>query len=69
MVYIDSGHLRFFNEKNAKKLVNDAGFEISEFDLSVGDVNKFSKMFYSIGMIRPNLLAFQFLIIAQKKVN
>ncbi len=64
---LDSGHLRFFNEKSAKKLVNDAGFEISEFDLSVGDVNKFSKMFHSIGMIRPNLLAFQFLIIARKK--
>jgi len=64
---LDSGHLRFFNEKSARKLVNDAGFEISVFDLSVGDVNKFSKIFYSLGKIRPNLLAFQFLIIARKK--
>lgn len=64
---LDSGHLRFFNEKSARKLVNDAGFEISVFDLSVGDVNKFSKIFHSIGKVKPNLLAFQFLIIAQKK--
>ena len=64
---LDSGHLRFFNKKGALKLVNDAGFEIIEFDLSVGDVNKFSKIVHSIGRIRPNLLAFQFLIIARKK--
>ncbi len=64
---LDSGHLRFFNKKGALTLVNDAGFEITEFDLSVGDVNKFSKIVHSIGRIRPNLLAFQFLIIARKK--
>ena len=63
---LDSGHLRFFNEKGIKSLVKDAGFEISVFDLSVGDLNKFSKIFHSIGMIRPNLFAFQFLIIARK---
>ena len=48
---LDSGHLRFFNKKGALKLVNDAGFEITEFDLSVGDVNKFSKIVHSIGRI------------------
>jgi O-antigen biosynthesis protein len=64
---LDCGHLRFFNEKSARKLVNDAGLEISLFDLSVGDVNKFSKIFHSIGKIKPNLFAFQFLIIARKK--
>ena len=46
---LDNGHLRFFNEKGATKLVNDAGFEIVELDLSVGDVNKFSKIVHSIG--------------------
>lgn len=66
---LDNGHLRFFNEKGATKLVNDAGFEIVELDLSVGDVNKFSKIVHSIGRIRPNLLAFQFLIIARKMSN
>jgi 2-polyprenyl-3-methyl-5-hydroxy-6-metoxy-1,4-benzoquinol methylase len=64
---LDSGHLRFFNENSAKKLVNSAGFEISEFDLTVGDVSRFSKIFHSMGMISPNLMAFQFLIIARKK--
>jgi O-antigen biosynthesis protein len=66
---LDNSHLRFFNEKSVRKLINDAGFEISVFDLSVGDVNKFPKLFHSIGMIKPNLLAFQFLIVAAKKVK
>ena len=64
---LDTGHIRFFNEKSAKKIVNDAGFEISKFDLTVGDVKRFSKLFHTIGMLWPNLLAFQFLIIAKKK--
>jgi hypothetical protein len=63
---LNSGHLRFFNENSAKKLVNDAVFQISEFDLTVGNVSKFSKIFHSIGMIWPNLLAFQFFIIARE---
>ena len=64
---LDSGHLRFFNEKNTKKMIRDAGFKISKFDLTVGDVKRFSNIFYSMGMIWPNMLAFQFLIIARKK--
>jgi len=64
---LDNGHLRFFNQKSIKKIVNDAGFKISICDLTVGDINKFSKIFHSIGMFWPNLLAFQFLIIAKKK--
>lgn len=63
---LDKGHLRFFNEKSAKKMVSDAGFEISKFDLTVGDVKRFSKIFHSLGMLWPNVLAFQFLIIAKK---
>ena len=64
---LDNGHLRFFNRKSAEKIVNDAGFEISKFDLTVGDANRLSKTLHSIGMIWPNLMAFQFLIIARKK--
>jgi len=63
---LDNGHLRFFNENSSKKMIKDAGFVISEFDLTVGDIHRFSKMFHSIGIIWPNLLAFQFLIIARK---
>jgi len=63
---LDNGHLRFFNEKSAKKMVNDAGFEILNFDLTIGDVKRFSKILHSIGMLWPNMLAFQFLIIGKK---
>lgn len=63
---LDRGHLRFFNEKNAKKIIRDAGLEIYKFDLAVGDVKIFPKVFHFMGMMRPNLFAFQFLIIAKK---
>ena len=42
---LDNGHLRFFNENSSKKMIKDAGFVISEFDLTVGDIHRFSKMF------------------------
>jgi O-antigen biosynthesis protein len=64
---LDNSHLRFFNEKSVKKLINDAGFKISSFDLTVGDLKRFPKFFHYLGMIWPNLFAFQFLVIAQKK--
>lgn len=64
---LDNSHLRFFNEKNAKKLIEDAGLEIHSFDISVGDVKRFPKLFHSIGTILPNLFAFQFFIVAKKK--
>ena len=64
---LEVGHLRFFNEKSAKKLLVDSGFEIVKFDVTVGNLKKFAKFFHSIGIIWPNLLAFQFLIIAKKK--
>jgi O-antigen biosynthesis protein len=64
---LDNGHIRFFNEKSVKKMIYNAGYEIIKFDLTVGDVKRFSNIFHSIGMIRPNLFAFQFLIIGKKK--
>jgi O-antigen biosynthesis protein len=64
---LDFSHIRFFNEMAVKKLLDEAGYKISKFDLSVGDIKRFSSIFHSIGMIWPNLLAFQFLIIAKKK--
>lgn len=65
---LDESHIRFFTEKNAKKLIYDAGLEISEFDVTVGDVNKFASILHSIGFLWPNLMAYQFLIMA-KKIN
>ena len=64
---LDNGHIRFFNEKTMKKMINNSGYEISKFDLTVGDVKRFSNISHHIGMIWPNLFAFQFLIIARKK--
>lgn len=63
---MDEGHLRFFNEQSAKKLLYDAGFQIESFDLTVGDVKYFPKLFYKLGLLLPNLLAFQFLIMGEK---
>lgn len=65
---LDEGHLRFFNEKGAKKLFHDSGFVIDKFDLTVGDVNHFQHLLYLIGLKFPNLLAFQFLICGRKEV-
>jgi hypothetical protein len=63
---LDEGHLRFFTDKTAKKLIQDAGLEIYKFDVTVGDVNRLAGLFHSFGLIWPNLLAYQFLIIAKK---
>lgn len=63
---LDKTHIRFFNEKSAKNLIYDANLEIAKFDLTVGNVTKLPKFFYSIGRLRPNLFAFQFLIIVKK---
>lgn len=64
---LDSGHIRFFNQKSAKKLLNDAGYEIIKFDLTVGDAPILGNFFHFLGTLWPNLLAYQFLIIAKKQ--
>jgi len=63
---LDSSHIKFFTEKSAKKIIIDAGYELIEFDMTVGDLNRFPGLFHSIGMLWPNLFAFQFFIIAEK---
>lgn len=63
---LDESHLKFFTEKNAKKLIFEAGFEISKFDVTVGDIGRFATIFHYIGCLWPNMFAFQFLIIAKK---
>ena len=64
---LDNSHIRFFNAKTSKKLILDAGFEIYRYDLTVGDLPKYAKFFHFIGTLWPNLLAYQFLIIAKKR--
>jgi SAM-dependent methyltransferase len=63
---LDVGHLRFFNEKSAKNLLLKSGFEICTVDVTVGDIKLFPKFFHFIGTLWPNLLAYQFLLIAKK---
>jgi len=63
---LDIGHIRFFNEKSAKKLLKDAGFEIVRMDITGLDSPVGTKFFQLIGTQLPNLLAYQFLIIAKK---
>lgn len=62
---LNKGHIRFFNVRSAKNLIKNAGFEVVKFDLTVGDLDKFATFFYRIGTLFPNLLAFQFLIVAK----
>lgn len=63
---LDKNHLRFFTKKNTIKLISDAGLKIYKFDVNIGDVNRFMNILYSIGILWPNLMAYQFLIIAKK---
>jgi len=66
---LDEEHLRFFTEKTFKKLIIDAGLEIYKFNLTVGDLNILAGFFHSFGLMWPNLMSYQFLIIAKKKLN
>ncbi len=63
---LDEGHLRFFTEKTARKLIKNARLEIYKFDVTVGDINRLAEQFHSFGLMWPNLLAYQFLIITKK---
>ena len=64
---LDNTHIRFFNEKIAINVLNNAGFEIIKFDMTGLDSPIGTKFFQFIGTFRPNLLAYQFLIVAKKK--
>lgn len=63
---LDNSHIKFFTEKSTKNMIMESGYEIVQFDLTVGDINVFPRLFHSIGMVWPNLLAFQFFVIAEK---
>jgi O-antigen biosynthesis protein len=64
---LDKTHLRFYNFKGMKKLLSDADLEIVNFDIALNGIKKFPKFFYSVSVMWPNLLAYQFLITAKKK--
>lgn len=55
---LDLTHLRFFTLKTAKELFESCGYEVSKIDFT-GACSYLHKIF-------PNLLAFQFIIIAKK---
>lgn len=67
---LDRTHLRFFNKESARRLVDNAGFEIIRFDVTPGPIPiPFlpRKLAYYLAKLLPNLLAFQFLIVAKKR--
>lgn len=66
---LDGTHLRFFNEKSAKRLLVDAGFEIVKYDIipSLPLVKMRAKFMYIISKLRPNFFAVQFLLVGRIK--
>lgn len=66
---LDETHLRFFNEKSARKLLEDAGFEIMKSDIipSLPLVKVRAEFMYLISKLRPNFFAVQFLLVGRIK--
>lgn len=66
---LDKTHLRFFNEKSAKRLLEDAGFEIVKYDIipSMPLVRVRAKFMYLISKLKPNFFAIQFLLVGRVK--
>jgi len=66
---LDRTHLRFFNEKGARRLLENAGFEIIKFDITPSILFPFvsKRLKYLIAKMRPNIFAFQFLMVGKKK--
>jgi len=64
---LDKTHLRFYNEKSSKLLLEKNGYTIISFDLVPSKFPFLSRKWdYKISKIKPNLFAIQFLIIAKK---
>lgn len=68
---LDRTHLRFFNERGAKKLLEEAGFEIVKYDISpsLPMVRGVAGFMHYISKLRPNLFAIQFLLVTRAKVS
>jgi len=63
---MDSTHLRFFNYKSAKKLLEDSGYRIIEQDYVPPMIFPITGICYLFSRLFPNLLAFQFIFVAVK---
>lgn len=65
---LDETHYRFFTEKSIKQLLEDAGFHITLFDIVPVFLSSYlHKWQYLFSKIRPNLFAFQFVLIGKKE--
>jgi len=62
---LDKTHLRFFTRKTARKLIEDAGFEIEKEEHVPSFPSPFLKE--PLSKLNPNMFAFQFLFVAKKK--
>jgi len=66
---LDKTHLRFFTEASARKIIEDAGYEIVNFDIvpTMPFLRIRASCAYAIAKYRPNFFARQFLITAKPK--
>jgi O-antigen biosynthesis protein len=66
---LDRTHLRFFNEKSAKELLLNAGFDIIEFDIvpTMPVIRPRASFAYNIAKLRTNFFAHQFLLVGKMK--
>lgn len=66
---LDRTHLRFFTETSARKIMQDAEYEIVNFDIvpTMPLLRIRNSRAYAIAKLRPNFFARQFLITARPK--
>lgn len=64
---LDSTHVRFFNYKSAKRLLEHSGYKIIKQDRVPPMIFPITRICYFFSKLFPNLLAFQFIFVAQKE--
>lgn len=66
---LDRTHLRFYYEKSARELIVSSGYDIVKFDItpSLPLPPKLGSVNYFISRLRPNLFAFQFIIVGKPR--
>lgn len=61
---LDSTHVKFFNYKSAKKLLEDSAYKIIKQDFVPPVIFPITRICYFFSRLFPNLLAFQFIFVA-----
>lgn len=63
---MDSTHMRFYNYRSAKRLLENSGYRIVKQDYVPPLIYPITRICYFFSKIFPNLLAFQFIFVAVK---